>query len=282
MSAYYFNRLCKVEIESQKAIDIKENRIKFEITKSYNPRENIGRIEIWNLSLETRNQITASNSLVRLFAGYEKFKGLLEIAQGDITNVRHNRNKTDTVTQIYLEEGYSVLRLNPVSFSFKGEVGLKEILSKIAEDTDLYFKLVHIEDSMSVTGGYSAIGGLDVVLNEMAVVFEFTWSMQSGIIILKGKKVETGTEVMMLSPASGLILNPESVKKISVRLVDDDDPLPQDTYAIQSLMQPHLQVYDTIVVKSPSLNGNFQIQKISHTADSRGNDWYSNMEVIAI
>jgi hypothetical protein len=280
--SYYFDRLCRVLIESEKAIDITENKIKFELTKSSNPRENVARVQIWNLSLETRQQITASDSLVRLFAGYEQFKGLLEIGQGDITNVQHKRNMTDTVTNIFIAEGYNVLRTKPVSFSFKGIVQLSDILYKITELTGVGFTLINIQDNASIQGSYSDEGGLDVVLHDLALVFHFTWSMQSGVIILKGRKIVNGTEVMLLTPETGLILNPESVKKISVKLVDSDDPLPPNTYAVQSLLQPHLQVYDSIVLKSPHLNGSFQIIKISHTGDTRGNEWYSNMEVVAV
>lgn len=279
---HYFDRLCRVIIEGQKEIDITENKISFEVTKSINSRENIARIEIWNLANETRELITASDSLVRLFAGYADNKGLIEISQGDITNVRHNRNKTDTVSQIYIEDGNKTLRLNPVSFTFKGEVSLKNILSKLTEQSGIVFRLVGISSNASVVSGYAAMGGLDLVLDNLALVFGFSWSMQGGIILLRGNEEVSDTEVMLLSPETGLILNPEAVKQVSEKLVDSNEPLPPNIYALQSLLQPHLQVNDLIAVKSQDLNGTFRINKISHTGDTRGNDWYSNIEVIAL
>lgn len=277
---HYFDRLCRVIIEGRKEIDISENKISFEVTKSINSRENIARIETWNLANETRELITVSDSLVRLFAGYADNKGLIEIGQGDITNVRHNRNKTDTISQIYIEDGNKNLRLNPVSFTFKGEVSLKNILSKLTEKSGIVFRLVGVSSNASVASGYAAMGGLDLVLDNLALVFSFRWSMQGGIILLRGNEELSDTEVMLLSAETGLILNPETVKQVSEKLVDSDEPLPPSVYALQSLLQPHLQINDLVAVKSQDLNGNFRITKISHTGDTRGNDWYSNIEVV--
>lgn len=281
MMAHYFDRLCRVIIEGVMEIDINENKISFEITKSRNSRENIGRIEIWNLSSDTRKQITASDSKVRLFAGYANYKGLIEIGQGDITNVRHNRSRTDIVTQIYVEEGHSSLRKTLISFSFDGDVRLSDILNKLTQESSMYFKCSGINTSVSAGNGYSAIGGLDLILNDLALLFKFRWSMQGGGILIQGSQPITDAEVMLLTPETGLILNPSSVKKISVKLAKSDAPPPVDTYALQALLQPHLGVGDLIALKSQDLNGSFRISKISHTGDTRGNDWYSNIEVTA-
>lgn len=277
---HYFDRLCRVIIEGQKEIDINDNRISFEITKSTNPRENIGRVEIWNLSTETRKQITAASSLVRVFAGYANYKGLIEIGQGDITNAQHKRNQTDIVTQIYMEDGYIPMRKHVISLSISGHVQLPEILDKLNKESSIGFKYSGIDKSAGLEGGYSAIGSLDLILNELGVIFHFRWSVQGGRILVQGNQPENSAEVMLLSPETGLILNPTSVKKISVRLAKSEEPLPVDTYAIQALLQPHLGIGDIIAVESQDLNGSFKIEKISHTGDTRGNNWYSNIEVM--
>ena len=72
-----------------------------------------------------------------------------------------------------------------------------------------------------------------------------------------------------------------SIKFQTVKLAKSDAPPPVDTYALQALLQPHLGVGDLIALKSQDLNGSFRISKISHTGDTRGNDWYSNIEVTA-
>jgi hypothetical protein len=275
----YFNRVCKVVIENANQITIEDSRIKFEVIKSCNPQENNGRIEIHNLSPATRRLITAGDSLIKLYAGYQNNKGLIELGQGDISNVTTNRSKTETVTQIYIAEGQKQIKTNSVSISFKGTVQLAEILNDFAAKTGLTFKTIGVNKGASVQNGYAAIGAPDTVLDELALNFKFKWSMQNGIIILRGDEQVSANEIMLLSPSTGLILNPETVKKISRKLAKSPEPLPQNIYSIQALLQPQLQVHDVIALKSSDLSGRYQILKISHTGDTRGNDWYSDMEV---
>jgi hypothetical protein len=278
---HYFDRLCRVVIQGTKEIDIAENKISFEVTKSSNCKENVARIKIWNLSTETRKLITASNSLVRLFAGYADNKGLIEVTQGDLTNVRHSRNSTDTITEIYTHDGKKKLARKPITLSFKDEVTLKNILSKITEQSGFAFRLSGVNTGASVAGGYAAFGDLDLVLDGLALVFDVKWSVQDGIILIRGTEPLNDSSIMLLTPETGLILNPETLKQTPKNLADSDAPLPVNVYALQSLLQPHLQVNDLIAVESQDLNGNFRINKITHTGDTRGNDWYSNIEVIA-
>lgn len=281
----YFDRVCRIEVSGKSKLLIANNRINFEIIKSIDPQENIGRVEIWNIGLETRKLITAHNSQVRLFAGYSNYRGdgdnLIAIAQGDITNVRTRRNQTDTVTQIYFAEGQRVIRSNPISLSFSGSVTLSNILRAVTDQSGLSFKYAGVSSSASILEGYSAFGSVDTVLNNLALEFNFKWSMQNGVILLKGSNSNGDNEVMLLSPETGLILNPESVKKISRKVAKSEAPLEDNINAVQSLLQPHLQVNDVIAIKSNDLNGQFRIAKISHTGDSRDNDWYSKMEVLA-
>ena len=277
----YFDRVCQVVIESVKRIDIADNKIRFEITKSINAGENIGRIEIWNLTPEIRKMIHSTDSLVRVFAGYAQHSGLIELAQGDIINVRHNRSKCDIVTQIYIGDGNKNLRQKPISKGFEGEVRLSEIIATFQEQSGVPFRCVGVSKSAVVSGGYSICGGLASSLDDLCLVFGLNWSLQDGTILITGQEDEQQETILLLTPETGLIINPETVKQVSEKLVDSDEPLPPCVYSVQSLIQPQLKVNDLIAVKSPSLDGVFRIQKITHTGDTRGNDWYSSMEVLA-
>ena len=86
-----------------------------------------------------------------------------------------------------------------------------------------------------------------------------------------------------MTAKSGLILNPETVKKVSQRLEKSKiSTLTKKSLLVQSLLQPRLQIHDVIKIESQDINGLFDIQKINHIGDTRGNDWYSNLEVIPL
>lgn len=283
----YFDRVCKVVIEGAKVITIENSKIQFEIIKSKNAKENTAKVEIYNLAPNTRKLITEQEALVRIFAGYAQNKGLIEIGQGDISKVKHNRDKTEVVTEIYMAEGIRKIRDNPISISFssKSKLKLTNVLDNLRtkSNNQFVFRLIDVDDNKTIDNGYSDLGSLDQILNNLAMQFGFEWSVQNGIITIKGTKKSVANEIMLLTPSSGLILHPESVKQVSRRL-EKSSITKQDRKinSIQALLQPHLQVNDIIAIASQDLNGKYEIQKITHKGDTRGNDWYSDMEVISL
>lgn len=283
----YFDRVCKVVIEGAKVITIENSKIQFEIIKSKNAKENTAKVEIYNLAPNTRKLITEQEALVRIFAGYAQNKGLIEIGQGDISKVKHNRDKTEVVTEIYMAEGIRKIRDNPISISFssKSKLKLSNILDNLRtkSNNQFDFRLIDVDDSKTIDNGYSDLGSLDQILNNLRLQFWFEWSVQNGIITIKGTKKSVANEIMLLTPKNGLILHPESVKHVSRRL-EKSSITKQDrkVNSIQALLQPHLQVNDIIAIESQDLKGKYEIQKITHKGDTRGNDWYSDMEVMAV
>jgi len=261
--------------------------IQFEIVKSKNAKENTAKIEIYNLAPSTRKLITEQDALVRIFAGYAKNKGLIEIGQGDISKIKHNRDKTEVVTEVYIAEGLRKIRDNPLSISFssKSKLKLGNVLDNLRtkSNNQFVFRLIDVDESKTIDNGYSDLGSLDQILNNLGIQFGFEWSVQNGIITIKGTKKSLSSEIMLLTPKNGLILHPESVKQVSRRL-EKSSITKQDRKinSVQALLQPHLQVNDIIAIESQDLNGKYEIQKITHKGDTRGNDWYSDMEVIAI
>lgn len=283
----YFDRVCRVVIEGAKLITIENAKIQFEIIKSKNAKENTAKLEIYNLAPVTRKLITEQEALVRIFAGYSQNKGLIEIGQGDISKIKHNRDKTEVVTEIYMAEGLRIFRDNPISISFSSESKLKlaDVLDTIrTKSNNKYsFRLIDVDDSKTIENGYSDLGSLDQILNDLGMQFGFGWSVQNKIITIKGTKKSLSSEIMLLTPKNGLILHPESVKQVSRRLEKSSiTKQERKINSVQALLQPHLQVHDIIAIESQDLSGKYEIQKITHKGDTRGNDWYSDMEVISL
>jgi len=279
---WYFNRVCQIVIESKKKILVEDSKIRFEIIKSSEAKDNSAKVEIYNLAPATRKAIVAEDSLVRIYAGYRNNQGLIEIGQGDITKIKNNRSKTEVVTELYLAEGLRKMKINPVQFSFAQRVKLSEIIDELKKQTSFAFRFVDIDTSQYIPNGYADLNSLDVILDNLSFQYGFNWSVQSGIITLKGTNRQRQKEVMLLSAETGLILNPESLKQTSRSLKKANKAsLEQSKLSIQALLQPQLQVHDVIAVKSHEIKGNFAITKITHSGDTRSNEWYSNMEVVA-
>lgn len=278
--AIYFDRVCKVEIEGSHVITTEQLKIKFEITKSIQSRDNTGKIEIYNLAPETRSRINAEQSIVKIWAGYSNYKGLIEMGQGDITRVNTNRGETEAVTEIYIAEGLKKIRSSPMSISYASNVELNDILNRLSAESGFTFRQVDMDSSKTMAGGYADMGSLDTILDNLAITYNFDWSVQNGVILIKGRRPSDRNEIMLFTPDTGLILSPESVKKIS-RRIEKSKIVKEEKgrYTAQVLLQPQLQINDIVAIQSQDLNGKFRVEKITHRGDTHGSEWYSDLEV---
>lgn len=278
----YFERVCKVVVENKSKISIEGCKIKFEIIKSYMAKDNTAKVELYNLGRDTRSLITDQDSLVTVYAGHAKNTGLVAIGSGDISRVQTNRDKTEVVTELYLAEGIKRIRTSPISlaFAFNSNATLDVILKEVTKQTKITFRILETNEKAKIKMGYSDAGSFDHVLDNLALEFGFSWSIQNGMCIIKGVNEVKRREVLVLSPQTGLILHPESVKKVSRRLAKSDiTKLGKNIRSVQTLLQPKVQIHDVVKLESQDLNGLFEVQKITHIGDTRGNEWYTNFEI---
>lgn len=282
----YFDRVCKVTILNREAISISDHRIKFEVTKSLKQQDNAAKIEVYNLSQITRKKIALEESIVQLQAGYRSNQGLVQIGQGTICQVSSVRDKTDIISRFLLKDGLSNIKNTILSISYENDAKLTDVLNKIASEAKLSLKSVGLEANETIKGGYVMLGGIDSQLNQLSSSFDFQWSVQNNTLLITGKKQTNTEQILLLTPTTGLILNPETLKKPSQKLqkLRDKGMLATEInlYSVQALLQPQLQLNDVIAIESQDLRGKFRVQKITHSGDTRGNEWYSDLEVRSI
>lgn len=283
--SYYFDRVCKAVLLHKEAISIMDHRITFEITKSLKQEENEAKIEIYNLSSDIRKKIVLEESTAQLFAGYSQNQGLVQIGQGTVCQISTVQDKVDTISRILMKDGLSNIKNNPLSIAYENDVTLQEVLSKVAKECKLGLKINGLATA-TIKGGFVMLGDMTTELNTLGASFGFTWSIQNNVLFVCAKKQNTTTQVVLLTPSTGLIMNPEAIKQVSqsLRKLKDSRQILSDVnlFKVQALLQPQLQANDIIAVESNELNGKFRIARLTHTGDTRGNDWYTDMEVRSI
>jgi hypothetical protein len=267
----YFNRLCSVEISN--GIKITDLRIKFEVVKSNKSDQNNAKISIYNLSQTTRSRILNDQSLVRISAGYEQASGLVEIGQGNISDVVHSKDKCDIITTIYIKDGLKALRSGNITLSFAEKTQLGVIIDAIKARLGLPLNYSGFNATAS-TQGFSYVGSISNALDSLARQYNFNWSIQNGQLQIVAKNKGTNRQIVVLSSKTGLVSSPEKMIKTK-----KDLNLEPDTYKVTSLLQPQVEISDNIQVESKFLNGVFLITKITHTGDTRGDDFLTEIEV---
>lgn len=272
----YFNRVCTIDISPD--IRVTDLKIQFEIKKSITADKNYCRVNIYNLSENTRNRITSDiNSLVRVQAGYLENTGLVEIGQGNISNVIHSIKSPDIITTIYSKDGFKATNRKNISLSFVEKTPLDAVIKAIIGKLELPVRFVDYDKSAILKGGFSHVGSIPDALNQLALQFNFTWSIQNGQVLITGLNKSTGKQSVFLSASTGLINNPEKIIKTKDLALTN-----KYEYKVVSLLQPQLEISDLIQIESKTLNGVFMINEFEHKGDTRGNDWYSILTVVKL
>jgi hypothetical protein len=270
----YFERVCAIDISPD--IRVENHRIKFEVKKNILADKNSMRVDIYNLSDNERNKISnAFEGLLRLQAGYLYNTGLVEIGQGNISNVVINIKRPDIITTIYNKDGFKATRDNYISLSFSENTPLSAVIKAIAAKLNIPIKSANYDENKILKGGYSCLGNISEILDQLGAEHRFNWSIQNGQLQIIEIDKSTNKMSIFLSPSTGLIDDPEEVivtKKLKKRT--------RNEYNVVSLLQPQLEAGDLIQVESKTITGTFIVNELSHSGDTRGNEWYTRMLVV--
>jgi hypothetical protein len=255
------------------------------VTKSVKNQDIVAKVDIYNLSKETSKTIRTDDATIELWAGYSENAGLIKIGEGDIFYATTVKDKTNTITRIVCKDGLKVHNNSPLSFSYEKDIGLLQVLGKIAQDANVKLKTHGIKDT-KIVGGYVGVGSIDSNLRILGETYNFDYVLLPKLLSIYARKQVMTQSVLFLSPESGLILNPENVKKTTQNLKKlQEKGLVMDdinVFNFQAFLQPQLQANDIIKVQDDEINGFFRVEKLTHTGDTRGNDWYTNIYARAV
>jgi hypothetical protein len=265
-----FNRIYSITISPNLLIE--NLKIKFEIKKSLETKNNYSKIDIYNLSQKDRNAISSEQyALFKMKCGYSEDQGLINIAQGNVSDVIHSTSVPDIVTTIYSKDGFSAIKNNYIQLSFSENTSIQTIADKIIQKMNLPVRFSNLKNQ-TIKNGYSFIGTVSEALNDLGNQYDFDWSIQNGEIQILTKNSSTNFQAFLLSPETGLIENP--TRTIKNKYFEKKG---KGEYSVTSLLNPQLEVGDLVSVDSNALKGNFLIKEITHTGDTRGNEWYSRL-----
>ena len=247
----------------------------FEIEKSLEREPNTLSLKIWNLSPTHRRAIEGTRDLaVRVEGGYVDsttilFDGDVRLAQnrrGGRGIVVQGRDVVDVVSEIEAEDGGRAYREATVQQAFTADTPVASVLRAaisalgIGEGNLRDIGDVTIGDLRGYTLGTVLSGLAHRELDRIVRSCGLTWSIQSGVLQLRGSGALRTTAVL-LSPGSGLVGSPSRDAEGYVSAV--------------SLLNGGLYPGRPVVLESRDVSGSFAVHKVRHTGDTAGPSWYS-------
>lgn len=245
-------------------------RVTFAIQKNLRKEPNTSTVTIYNLSKDSRSKVQDQDLEVTLDAGYVDNRHLIFAGQLDYSS--HVKQGTDWVTTMQSGDGSKVYQTARINESIKGPASLSAVVQKAANALG-----INIGNALTKISKGSLRGNLSEWVNGVVLQGKaekqldkilrsagYSWSIQDGQLQLLGPEETLEEQAAVLRPGTGLIGSPEPGDKGVIRA--------------RSLLQPRLLPGRKVKIESATVNGFFKILKTNFVGDTRGQDWYSDIE----
>ena len=260
-------------------------RIVFNVTKTEGKEPNTAKIEVYNLSQESRNIIrmrTENDTLfVILNAGYTDGDGEELVFTGNVKSISHQILRPEIVTIIEASDGANALFSTKLSISYGVGVSADTILLQILNAIPLSsnFQTLQYEDK-SYAHGFAFVGLAKDALTKVTKFMNLNWSIQNNEIRLIPFDGDDRTKVVRLSSQTGLIGSPERLTG-STRNAKGLSKENKSGWKVSSLLQPKINPTGKIVIQSREIpkDSTFTVFSVTHVGDTHGNEWETTTEV---
>jgi len=246
-------------------------RVQFRITRSLKKDPNTATLAFYNLKKSNRAQLQEKGIPTVIEAGYAD--NISQIFGGQLQFGSSIKNDTDWVSTIQTGDGANPFKISRINKSLKGPIQLSQVLDIAGQA--LGVNLGNLRKKVAEGGlraglkefthGISLSGKAEQVFSKLAKAYGVSWSIQDGQLLLLGPKETIDQTAVVLKPGTGLVGSPEPGEKGIVKA--------------RALLQPDLVPGRKVQIQSAEIDGFFRVEKVMFTGDSRGGDWYSDIEV---
>jgi len=277
-----FDRRCEVyvgvppkpdvfTVQTVERLRIAGLRVSFKIARDGTPQANGLEVAIYNLSEASRARFEAKGARIAVLAGYGE--NLAQLCSGDVRYAQSMKQGPDWITKLEAGDGERALAHAQVNESWKPGTPVSAVVKKAVEALQLdpgnaLAKAQEIAGEFS--SGYVQHGKASRELSSLLEPRGYSWSVQDGRLEIVKAKESLPEIAPLISPDTGLIGSPE--------MGTPTKPGERPRLKLRSLLQPRLRPKQRFELDSLAHRGVFVAEKVTHTGDTFGNDWYTDVE----
>ena len=244
-----FSRVASLMIygKGRSVIVVEGLRINFKVVKTKDEALNTAKIEVYNLSKETRESFSALNSKVLLKVGYNN-EDVSDVFRGDIVRVYTIKKPPEVITVIDALDGRKET-VTKISVGYPPGTTSKSILQDLSELVGFEGSDISSENK-TYKNGFSFSGLTKDILTKVAKFMGADWSVQNGHLKCVSQGQSDKKRINVLSAETGLLDSPVKIGSI--------DPTKNskavDGWKIRCLLLPSLEPGNRVVIKSEMLS----------------------------
>jgi hypothetical protein len=266
-------------------LDVSELRITFNIEKSMSETPNYSEISVYNLSAQTENALVQTGQRVVLEAGYDGPQYGL-IFDGDVVQpYRDKEGNTTYKLTLISQDGDQFYNDGFVDASYRAGQTPRDIAGLVASTARHPLELASVSENLEnkrLARGKVVFGLARDYLHQIARTEQAAFYVNDGKVnIVKAADLPQG-RIISLSPSSGLIGTPEQT---------------EDGVKAKCLLNPLLNLNSFVHIdnsyvrqikakrgsqpKQMDYDGVYRIIALTHSGDTRGNEWYTTFTGVA-
>lgn len=289
---YWRLQLDRVVIDNTLDID-------FKIEKTDKKEPNKAEIKVYNLNPDHRGELLRMSGTqidkskrkpiyVELDAGYEEDHGV--IFSGDLRNLETRVEKTDVLTVVFGHDGGHKFKTSTIEKSFAKGTPLATAIIACATAMGVGLGNVNeVSGTATIPGlgktlphGIVLAGPAQAQLDRLLKSSALDWSIQDNNLVVTERGKPLNRSAIRLAPDTGLIGSPET--QVETDVVPGKAAPPKNKHGIKckALIQPGFYPKRKVVLDSESFkDAGFMISSVTFNGQSSGNDWYSEMILVA-
>jgi hypothetical protein len=268
---YFIQKLGGPDGLTTDGIEIDKLRVKFNIERDLSKHPNRCNIEITNLSPRARAAMETKSLAVEFAAGHADVNKLL--MTGDVIHASSEQKGTDWITKLQVGDNARAFAKARVSQTYKPGTTLKTILKDTARrfGQELPSNILASDElNTKITATTVVHGAVHAELSRLLTPYGYDWSIQNGRLEIL-KYAESRNDVLPVSEQTGMIETPEFGQ------ASKKGKPPKMT--IQHLLYAEVRPGGLIELTSRAKSGLFKVEKVTHTCDTHGDEWFTEMEV---
>jgi hypothetical protein len=254
-------------------IEFKDVRMRFVIEKHLSAEPNTCKLTISNLSQHERSEICRKPLHVDIAAGHDNAPRFM--FGGDLHFGFSKYTEPDWETELQVADGGRAYAHAFISKSYKAPITVEQVLTDAARSMNLQLP-PEVEQSpemkQALATGISLHGPTRDALTRLLAPYGYNWSVQSGRLqILRDDQVRSDRAILV-NKTTGLIGEPSRSPP--------DKTTGRSEVTFDMLLYPELTPGCTVQLESQDISGIFKLIQVTHTGDTRGDDWTSAVKVV--
>lgn len=256
--------------------EITDLRVQFSVKKQSTKEPNTAEVTITNLSPDRRAALQTKGVKMVLECGYVD-TGVKQIFQGDVRTVAHVREGADWRTVLKSGDGERAFGFARVSESLGPKVAKSDVIKRLVSKLGLGAgNSAKVTIPGSFEQGVVLTGPVSRELDKVLAGTGYTWSIQDEQVIILSDSQTSGQDVPDLTPDSGLIGSPE----FGAPLVKGGRPQLTFRTLLNANIKPGCRV--SIKCARFPLGVAVKCNKVEHSGDTAGQDWYTSAEGVTL